>query len=81
MNVIGTEAAQFPEAIHKWDFLCSVQTTSLQHFMYKVHNITLPQITENQKEFPRGKIVDALKEAKEHSVPARPIGRNGSAFF
>jgi hypothetical protein len=27
MNVVGTEAAQFPGAIHKWDFLCSVQTT------------------------------------------------------
>ncbi len=43
-----------------------------------VHNITLPQITENQKEFPRGKIVDALKEAKDHS--AEPISQGRGTF-
>jgi hypothetical protein len=50
------------------------QIISLQQFMEE-HNITLPQIKEDQKEMPseefsQEEIGEALKEAKEHSATA-----------
>jgi hypothetical protein len=48
MNVeIGAEAAQFPERIHKWDFLCSVEQPMIVTISFEILKQTASHPTQS----------------------------------